>query len=319
MPPSQPLAIALMGPTAAGKTDLALALAQQLPVDIISVDSALVYTGMDIGTAKPSPQELAQAPHALINIRDPSQAYSAADFCRDATPLIHASHAAGRIPLLVGGTMLYFKALLEGLSPMPATRPEVRAHIEAQAQALGWPALHQQLAAVDPTTAAKLHPNHSARIGRALEVFHQTGQPLSHWQTTHSPGLLHHCRWLQLAIAPFQRAVLHQRIEQRFQRMIEQGFIEEVSQLHQRGDLHPDLPAMRAVGYRQVWQFLEGQISHSDMLAQGVFATRQLAKRQLTWLRGWPGVQWLHTPDEQAHSLRLQQQVDWVMAQLAGV
>ncbi len=292
---TKPLAIALMGPTAAGKTDLAIGLSQHLPLDIISVDSALVYRGMDIGTAKPSAAELAQAPHQLIDIRDPAEPYNAADFCRDARRAIQTSLDAGRTPLLVGGTMLYFKALLEGLSKMPASDPLVRAAIEAEAAELGWPALHHQLAAVDSDTAARLHPNHSARIGRALEVYRLSGHPMSHWQASSEPGLSTELHWVQLAVAPQERSVLHSRIERRFDQMLQQGFIDEVQRLYERGDLHPDLPAIRAVGYRQAWQFLEGRISRDEMRLQGIAATRQLAKRQLTWLRGWHALSWVYT------------------------
>ena len=292
---TKPLAIALMGPTAAGKTDLAIALHEHLGAEIISVDSALVYRGMDIGTAKPSAAELARAPHRLIDIRDPAQAYSAADFVKDAHSAMQEIVHAGKTPLLVGGTMLYFKALLEGLSPMPPSDPVVRAAIEAQAAELGWPALHAQLATVDAVTAARLHPNHSQRIARALEVYRMTGKTLSHWQATAGDGLLNHFDWVQLAIAPQERSVLHQRITQRFDKMLQLGFIEEVRALFERGDLHDDLPSIRAVGYRQVWQYLQGVDTYDDMREKGIAATRQLAKRQLTWLRGWHGLSWLNT------------------------
>ncbi|MEY4588888.1 MAG: hypothetical protein RL497_964 [Pseudomonadota bacterium] len=292
---NKPLAITLMGPTAAGKTDLALALAQQLNGEIISVDSALVYRGMDIGTAKPSKAEQAQAPHHLIDICEPTQAYSAADFSRDARPLIQAILARGRVPILVGGTMLYFKALLEGLSDMPVSTASVRAEVEAEAEHKGWPALHAQLAAIDPITAARLHPNHSARIGRALEVYRISGIPMSQWQASHSAGVLDEYRWCQIAIAPQQRSILHQRIAMRFDAMLAGGFLDEVAALKARPEMHAGLPAMRAVGYRQAWQHLDGQTSLEQMRELGIIATRQLAKRQFTWLNGWHGLSWVYT------------------------
>jgi tRNA dimethylallyltransferase len=300
---SKPQVIALMGPTAAGKTDLALGLAEALNGEIISVDSALVYQGMDIGTAKPSPQEQARVPHHLIDIRDPSQSYSAADFCRDAHQAIAQILAAGKTPILAGGTMLYFKTLLEGLSPMPPSQEAVRSAIEAEAAQLGWPAMHQLLASVDPLTAAKLHPNHSARIGRALEVWRISGVPMSQWQGQAEGGLASEYQWVQLAVAPRERSLLHQRIALRFDAMLKQGFIEEVQALRQRPDLHADLPALRAVGYRQVWQFLDGQLAAADLPAVAVAATRQLAKRQLTWLRGWHDLRWVDTQDQNARVL----------------
>lgn len=299
----KPLAIALMGPTAAGKTDLAIALHERMNADIISVDSALIYRGMDIGTAKPTAEELRRAPHRLIDICDPAEAYSAADFSRDARAAITEIVAAGRTPLLVGGTMLYFKALLEGLSPMPPSDPQIRAAIEAEAQARGWPALHAQLAEVDPVCAARLHPNHSQRISRALEVYRISGKPMSAWQTGEGDGLLESYRWIQIAVAPQERTVLHQRIARRFDKMLELGFIEEVATLYRRGDLHEDMPSIRAVGYRQVWQYLAGECDKATMRERGIAATRQLAKRQLTWLRGWHGLSWVNTLDAQGQPL----------------
>lgn len=296
-----------MGPTAAGKTDLAIALHEHLGAEIISVDSALVYRGMDIGTAKPPPAELARAPHRLIDIRDPAQSYSAADFVRDAQAAMAEITAGGRVPLLVGGTMLYFKALLEGLSPMPPTDPQVRAAIAEEARQRGWPALHQELAAVDPDCAARLHPNHSQRIGRALEVYRISGTPISHFQQVAGAGLLSQYRWVQLAVAPQERNVLHQRIARRFDKMLELGFIEEVERLYQRGDLHEHMPALRAVGYRQVWQYLAGQCDYTGMREQGIAATRQLAKRQLTWLRGWHDLRWVNTQDARGQALEFQE------------
>ena len=285
---------AIAGPTASGKTALSLAIAQRWPVEIISVDSALVYRGMDIGTAKPSAHELAQAPHHLIDIRDPLNAYSAADFVLEATALISDIQARGRMPLLVGGTMLYFKALMEGLSDMPTANPEVRADIDARAQAQGWPALHAKLAAIDPTTAQRLAPNDSQRIARALEVFAISGQPLSQWHalTRQHTSPLRPERLI--ALEPSDRAWLHTRIGQRFEAMLDQGLVDEVRALRARGDLHPDLPSMRCVGYRQCWEMLDGcqdQPQASDLRSlreTGVSATRQLAKRQLTWLRSMP-------------------------------
>lgn len=299
----KPLAIALMGPTAAGKTDLAIALHQRLGADIISVDSALIYRGMDIGTAKPSAKELALAPHRLINILDPAEAYSAADFSRDAAVEMERIVAAGRTPLLVGGTMLYFKAFLHGLSPIPASDLVIRAQIEAEAERYGWPHLHQQLQQVDPEIASRLHPNHSQRISRALEVFRGTGKPLSDWQRLPGCGAWSKYHWVQIAIAPQERNILHQRIAQRFDLMLQNGFIDEVKQLYQRQDLHAGLPSIRAVGYRQLWHYLDGQCDYEQMRAEGVAATRQLAKRQLTWLRGWHDLSWVNTLDSSGYLL----------------
>lgn len=296
-----------MGPTAAGKTDLAIALHEYLGAEIISVDSALIYRNMDIGTAKPSATELARAPHRLINIRDPAESYSAADFIRDAQAAMAEITAAGRTPLLVGGTMLYFKALLEGLSPMPPSDPQVRAELENTAQLRGWPALHEELATVDPITAARLHPNHSQRISRALEVYRISGMPISHWQQQAGIGLWEQYRWVQIAVAPQDRTLLHQRIAQRFDKMLELGFIEEVNCLYRRGDLHEDMPSIRAVGYRQAWQYLDGKCDYANMREQGIAATRQLAKRQLTWLRGWHDLRWVNTQDSHGESLEFQE------------
>lgn len=311
--PALPRVIALMGPTAAGKTELAIALHQQLGADLISVDSTLVYRGMNIGTAKPSPQELALAPHQLIDIRDPSEPYSAADFVKGASEAIERSIAAGRTPVLVGGTMLYFKALLEGLSPMPASDPGVRAEIEALGQTLGWPALHAELAAVDPPAAARLHPNHSQRIARALEVFRVSGKPLSQWQAAGSQGLANQYRWQQVAVAPQDRSVLHQRIAERFQAMLSSGFLEEVQGLFERKDLHPELPSMRAVGYRQAWQYLAGELDYQQMQVAAVAATRQLAKRQLTWLRSWHDLSWVNTQNAQGQLLEFDEILNKVL------
>lgn len=294
---SDPAVICLMGPTASGKTALALELCNEYPCEIISVDSALVYRGMDIGTAKPSPAERAQAVHHLIDIRDPAEPYSAADFRRDALRLIDEIAARGRIPLLVGGTMLYFRVLRDGIADLPAANAEIRRAIAEEAARTGWPALHAELARVDPIAAAKIHPNHSQRIQRALEVYRATGVPMSQQQreTATSPSP----HWLQLAVAPLERRVLHDRIAERFEAMLEQGFIEEVAALRRRGDLHSDLPSMRAVGYRQVWEYLDGGGPYAEMVAKGIAATRQLAKRQLTWLRSWPDLCWFHTDARQ--------------------
>lgn len=291
---SKPLAIFLMGPTASGKSALAMELVQRLPCDIISVDSALVYRGMDIGTAKPTAAELALAPHRLIDLLDPAQAYSAADFCRDALREMAAITAAGRIPLLVGGTMLYYKALLDGLSPLPEADPQIRAQIEAEAQALGWAVLHQQLLQIDPVAGARIHPNDPQRLSRALEVFRITGKTMT--ELTQQAGCELPYRTLQYAIAPTDRALLRQRIAERFDAMLEQGFEAEVRQLFERGDLSPDLPSIRCVGYRQMWDYLAGVIDYDEMRYRGTVATNQLAKRQLTWLRGWSHpLTWLET------------------------
>lgn len=299
---SLPPAIFLMGPTAAGKTDLALELARVLPCELISVDSALVYRGMDIGTAKPSREVLAEFPHRLIDIRDPAQSYSAADFRTDALAAMAEITAAGRIPLLVGGTMLYFKALLEGLADMPSADPGVRTELEAWAEAEGWAALHAELARVDAESALRIHPNDPQRLIRALEVYRVSGMSMSDHRRRQAlenagsgapgdgqlPYTVAH-----LAIAPQQRQVLHARIAQRFRQMLEQGFIAEVEALRSRSDLHAGMPSIRAVGYRQVWEYLEGKLSYAEMEERGVIATRQLAKRQFTWLRSWSHLHWL--------------------------
>ena len=284
--PAAPLralaALGIAGPTASGKSALALAAAQAWPVEIVSVDSAQVYRGLDIGTAKPSPAERAAVPHHLIDILAPTQAYSAAQFVADARRLIGEINQRGRIALLVGGTMLYFKALIDGLDAMPAADPAVRAALDARAAAQGWPALHAELAAVDPVTAARLKSTDAQRIQRALEVWTVSGQPLSSFHGRHSaPGLA----LPLLALAPLDRAWLHQRIAQRFDAMLAGGLVDEVRQLRARGDLQPGLPALRCVGYRQAWAALDaGDLG--PLREQGIAATRQLAKRQLTWLRG---------------------------------
>lgn len=286
-------AIALMGPTASGKTALAIELCQQLPCEIISVDSALIYRDMDIGTAKPSADELALAPHRLINIKDPAEVYSAADFRHDALQAMAEISAAGKIPLLVGGTMMYFKILLEGISPLPTANAEIRQQIELQAEQQGWQALHERLQQVDPVSAQRIHPNDPQRLTRALEVFFLTGKSLTELTKQKSPPLAYNLK--QFAIAPQDRKVLHDRIAQRFDLMLSQGFENEVKKLFCRSDLHLDLPSIRAVGYRQMWEYLQGRYDHQEMRDRAIIATRQLAKRQLTWLRSWQNVHWLDT------------------------
>jgi tRNA dimethylallyltransferase len=309
-----PPAIFIMGPTASGKTDLAFQLCQHLPCDIISVDSAMIYRGMDIGTAKPSAAELVLAPHRLIDICDPADTYSAADFCRDALIEMAEITAAGRIPLLVGGTMMYFKALLHGMSDLPSANPQVREQLVQQAQLQGWGVLHQELAAVDPVAARLIHPNNRQRLIRALEVQRLTGQPISSlWQAppaanasaADDENYTYFTGWQadagfslpytvsQLIVAPQQRQILHDRIYQRFLAMLDVGLLSEVEGLMARGDLDPSMPSMRCVGYRQAWEYLTGQCDRTVFVDKGVAATRQLAKRQLTWLRKWPDALWL--------------------------
>lgn len=289
----RPLLICLLGPTASGKTDLAIELARARDCELVSVDSALVYKGLDIGSAKPA------WPHHLVDIRDPAQAYSAADFAADAEDLAARITARGRTPLLVGGTMLYFRAFLEGLAEMPAADPALRAEIEQQAIQYGWPWLHARLAEVDPKAAARIHPNHSQRLGRALEVYRSSGITITEWQRGQNDQLApaRQYRVAQLAICPVDRSVLHRRIALRFEQMMAAGLLAEVAALHRRGDLHQALPAVRAVGYRQLWRYLEGECSLPEAVDAAVAATRQLAKRQLTWLRKWPGLHWLYTDE----------------------
>ena len=297
----QPWCLALAGPTASGKTAAALALAQYLPLEIISVDSALVYRGMDIGTAKPTREERAAVPHHLIDIRDPLQAYNAAEFARDATQLVDAINWRGKLALLVGGTMLYFKALIDGLHDMPGRDASIRAAIDRQADADGWPALHAELARVDPVTAARLAPNDSQRIQRALEVFRITGRTLGQWhggaRTGTSPSRF--AAMPMLSLEPRQRSWLHERIALRLDSMHAQGFMDEVRVLRSRGDLHPDLPAMRCVGYRQAWEALDTGAAPEQWRERSIIATRQLAKRQLTWLRSMPARQVIACDDAQ--------------------
>jgi tRNA dimethylallyltransferase len=299
--PERVRAMGLAGPTASGKSALSLLIAQRWPCEIISVDSALVYRGMDIGTAKPTRAELAQVPHHLIDILDPTQSYSAAQFVKDAQRLIGEINARGKLALLVGGTMLYFKALIEGIDAMPAAAPEIRAQIDAEAAAQGWPAMHAQLAQVDAITAQRLSPNDSQRIQRALEVYRTSGLPLSSFQKKNEENrplvgintaysaidfiANEYSNFPLISLEPQSRSWLHARIAQRFAQMLQAGLVEEVQQLKARGDLHLDLPSMRCVGYRQVWEMLEGQWPAQELEARGIAATRQLAKRQITWQR----------------------------------
>ena len=302
-----PPLVCLMGPTASGKTDLAMYLYDQFPCELVSVDSVLVYRGMDIGSAKPDAQTLQRYPHHLIDMLDPAEPYSAARFRDDALALIQDITARGRVPLLVGGTMLYFKALAGGLASMPSADPVVRARIEVMALEQGWPAVHAALAQVDTASAERIHPNDPQRISRAYEVFLGSGITLTQWherqhaekaadQTPGSGVLPYTVRYL--AVAPRERSVLHERIAERFSLMLQQGLISEVEALHARGDLDVSMPSIRAVGYRQVWDYLEGRLSYEQMHERGVIATRQLAKRQFTWLRGWnEPIEWLDSLD----------------------
>jgi len=278
--------LCLAGPTASGKTAAALALARALPIEIVSVDSALVYRGMDIGTAKPSPAERAAVPHHLIDLIDPTEAYSAAQFVADATRLVGDIRARGRLPVLVGGTLLYFKALFDGLDTLPAANAAIRSQIDARAAELGWPALHAELARVDPVTATRLSPNDSQRLQRALEVWMLSGRPLSQWHTGASRAPQD--RPTLIALEPEDRTWLHHRIAERFEAMLAAGLVDEVRALRARGDLGLERPSMRCVGYRQVWEMLDGHFSPQTLAERGIAATRQLAKRQLTWLRSMP-------------------------------
>ena len=292
-----PDVVLLMVPTASGKTDLALALADDRPCSLISVDSALIYREIDIGTAKPEPEILARYPHALVDILDPLESYSAAQFRTDALESMANAVERGALPVLVGGTMLYYKALLEGLADMPAADAQIRAILEERMRVEGLQALHKELGSIDPESAQRIHANDSQRVLRALEVWLVSGQSMTEHRlrqqqqkalATDLPYTVH-----AFAIAPQSRELLHQRIAWRFDQMLEQGFIAEVERLMQRGDLHADLPSMRAVGYRQVWEYLAGQSSYEDMREKGLAATRQLAKRQFTWLRSWPDLEWI--------------------------
>lgn len=303
MPPTRPSlpTILLMGPTASGKTALAITLAQQFPVDIISVDSAMVYRDMNIGTAKPDAVTLAAAPHQLIDLISPLESYSAAQFCTDAFNAITQSHARGRIPLLVGGTMLYFKALREGLSQLPAANGAIRAQIDAEAEQFGWEHCHRELLRHDPESARRLNPTDTQRIQRALEVFRITGKTLSElWAQGRSrtPDF----RWQAITLMPSERSVLHSRIAQRFEQMLAAGLLTELEYLRQQYALHADLPAMRCVGYRQAWAYQEGEYDYSTLRNRGIFATRQLAKRQMTWLRNMPDTHTLDCLSPQLHT-----------------
>lgn len=298
--------IFLMGPTASGKTALAMELYDRLPCEIVSVDSAMIYRDMDIGTAKPDAQTLARYPHRLIDIRDPQEAYSAAEFRSDALAQIREIHAAGRIPLLTGGTMLYFHALLNGLADLPEADPVVRQRLLDEAQSMGWAHMHQRLAQVDPVSAERLNPNDSQRLQRALEVYELTGRPMSElWAEQQQQRLSYPL--VSLAVMPQSRAELHERIAQRFQIMLDQGFEAEVRKLWERGDLDISMPSIRCVGYRQMWEYFSGQWDYDTMCFKGVVATRQLAKRQVTWLRSWEKLTWLDTndPDIVSNALKL--------------
>lgn len=293
----KPLVICLMGPTAAGKTALAIALHEKLPCEIISVDSGMIYRGMDIGTAKPSKEELAIAPHRLIDICDPSESYSAGQFRRDAINAIQEIFAAGHIPLLVGGTMLYFRVLQQGIATLPEADPTTRAEIKAEAEVKGWNFLHKKLIAIDPEFAARISANDSQRIARALEIYALTQKTITELHEQQAPVGLPY-EFLNIAIAPQERSTIWQRIEHRFMQMLQQGFIDEVAKLYARGDLNEDLPSMRSVGYRQIWQYLAGKITKQEMLEAVPIATRQLAKRQLTWLRSWHDLHWVDSTDD---------------------
>jgi tRNA dimethylallyltransferase len=274
-----------MGPTASGKTDVAIQLCQRFPFDVISVDSALVYRGMNIGTAKPDTDTLRHTPHRLIDIRNPDESYSAGDFVRDARAGMDAIFAAGRIPLLVGGTMMYFRALTGGIADLPAADEQIRADIDADAADLGWPAMHERLRDVDAEAAERINPNDSQRIQRALEVFMASGKPLSKWQQHARDEAQNEVRFIKIALQPATRELLHARIEERLNLMLNNGFVEEVKELHQLPGLTAKSPAMRSVGYRQIWEYLDGETSLDEAGRKALFATRQLAKRQITWLR----------------------------------
>lgn len=291
-----PAVVFLMGPTAAGKTELVMNLHQAIDSEIISVDSALVYKNMDIGTAKPTEQQLARAPHRLISFLEPTESYSVADFCNDALTAIEDIHQQGKTPLLVGGTMLYFKALLEGISPLPKADYEIRADIENEARQRGWQYLHQQLNKIDSIAALRIHPNDTQRISRAIEVFRISGKTLT--ELLAIKGAILPFDVYQFAIAP-EKAILHQRIEQRFKQMLDEGFENEVRALYQRKDLHLNLPSMRCVGYRQMWEHFDGLYDFDEMVYRGIVATRQLAKRQMTWLNRWSQLHWLKTGDKE--------------------
>ncbi len=299
-----------MGPTASGKTALALELAEHFPIEIISVDSALVYREMNIGTAKPTPQEMSRVPHHLIDVCDPSVTFSVADFCEQAEKAMQDITSRGKIPVLVGGTMMYFRSFIDGLAQMPATNEDVRAYIESVAEEKGWPEIHRRLAEVDPITAKEIHPNHSQRLSRALEVYLSGGKTMSELREnqTKNNDFLTNYRLIQLAIGPKNRAILHERIALRFEQMLESGFVDEIETLYKRGDLNENLPAIRAVGYRQFWSYCSGQSSLEQAHEKAVIATRQLAKRQLTWLRGWKDpLYWLYIDNDDGNLIPRQQ------------
>ena len=285
-----------MGPTASGKTDLAIELCRELPCEIISVDSAMVYRGMDIGTAKPSPEELALAPHRLIDICDPAETYSAADFRRDGLAAMSEISGRGRIPLLVGGTMMYFKFLRDGAADLPKADEAIRQQLLEEGLEKGWPAMHERLAGIDPESAGRLKPMDSQRIQRALEVYLISGKTLTeYWAEQQTEPLPYHV--VNLAVCPSERKRLHERIAERFRIMVSDGFIDEVKALRARGDLDKNMPSIRCVGYRQAWDYLDGEYDYDEMVERGIIATRQLAKRQITWLRSWPDLHWLDTDD----------------------
>lgn len=281
--------VCIAGPTASGKSASSLALARRWPVEIINVDSATIYRGMDIGTAKPEPEEQQQVRHHLLDIRDPSETYSAAAFCTDAVTLIRDIRARGNIPVLCGGTMLYYKALRDGLNTLPQADPAIRDAIDDEARRLGWPAMHARLAGFDPDTARRLQPNDSQRIQRAIEIYRASGRTMSSWLADPPRKPAPDLDFVTLSLEPSDRGMLHQRIAQRFHEMIERGLIDEVRRLYERGDLHPGLPSVRCVGYRQMWDYLDGQRGLDEAIGRAIAATRQLAKRQLTWLRSQPG------------------------------
>ena len=287
-----------MGPTAAGKSQIAIELVQRLPCDIVSVDSVMVYRGLDIGTAKPTLAEQAIAPHRLIDICDPKEIYSAGQFRQDALREISDIHSHQRIPLLVGGTMLYFHVLQNGLNDLPAADEEIRAELTAQAEQQGWSALHERLQKIDPIAAARIHPNDAQRIQRALEIYYVAGKNLTHLTQTENPEFPY--QFINIVVAPSDRTWLQERIAKRFEVMLELGFLEEVERLYRRGDLNTELPAIRAVGYRQVWDYFAGKLNYAEMCERAIIATRQLAKRQLTWLRSWKNAEWIVCEDGNA-------------------
>ena len=308
---SRPPAILLMGPTGSGKTDLAADLVARLPLEIVSVDAAMVYRGLDIGTAKPSPELLARAPHRLIDLVDPADSYSAARFLADAGTAMADIAAQGRVPLLVGGTMLYFRALQSGLAKLPAADPVLRQRLEARAAAEGWPALHAELAQLDPATALRIQPNDRQRIQRALEVIERSGRPLSAQLAEDLRGATSRAD-LPLVWAPADRAALFERVAARFDAMLRRGLVEEVRRLRARGDLHAGLPSMRLIGYRQLWRHLEGELTLAQATEQAVAATRQLARRQLTWLRAEPGAEWFDAGDPRAPERMVARIAEWL-------